>query len=47
MNGCGIIMGGNGGYKMVCGNLWCGEIVYCDCCQEKQLALRVLQKQEV
>ena len=43
---CGLIIGGASGYRMICGGLWCGEIVLCDECEEAELRKRVLRKQE-
>ena len=44
--GCGKVIGGGMGYRMICGGLWCGNIVYCDECEEKIIKRRILQKQE-
>lgn len=43
---CGTTIGSAVGYRMICGGLWCGDIVYCESCENINLQQRVLRKQE-
>lgn len=44
-SGCGLILGGGGGYRMICGGLWMGRVVKCEECEEKELRRENLRLQ--
>lgn len=46
MSSCGRVIGGGAGYRMICGGLWCGSVVYCDRCEDRNTQRRILEKQE-